>query len=114
MNETLTIAFYPTPATSIPLAPRGPVAPQPAEIWSDRGGMTVPSRPIAWVQWLSRDAGNPNLVNFPFAVTVSLTLTIGLAAFGWGAILGSEWLAGGGFILALLGGLVYGLSHYED
>jgi hypothetical protein len=99
MNEALSIRFYTTPAESIPVG---------------RSQSRRPARsPLAWVHCLVREAGSPNLVNFPCAITFSMMLTVGVAAFGWGAILMNAWLALFGFVVILVVGLLYGLIHWE-
>lgn len=63
---------------------------------------------------LAEDAHGSHLVNFPFAFTVFIILTTGLVAVGLGIAVTNAWLAGVGFLTALVGCFLYGWSLHDD
>lgn len=63
---------------------------------------------------LAEDAHGSHLVNFSFAFTVFMILTTGLTAVGFGIIVTNAWLAGVGFLTALVGCFLYGWSLHDD
>src|SRR6185295_2845626 len=65
--------------------------------------------PVACARCLARDE-NCNVVNFPFAFATLGTLAAGFGAFLCGTYVESGWLAVGGFLTTLAGGLFYGWS----
>ena len=76
---------------------------------------TISSQSLtAWVHNLARDAKNPNITTFPFALGICLTLMTGSIALGWGLLLDSVWLAATGFLIALAGCSLYGVSQRDD
>jgi len=80
-------------------------------------GSATPPPPLhenAWLRWLSRDANSPDLVNFPFAFTVSMILMTGLTAIGWGITVTSAWLTVVGLLITLAGCALYGWSLCDD
>lgn len=79
--------------------------------WSDNAA-TV--RSLRLPHRLAEDANGSHLVNFPFAFTVFMILTTGLVVVGLGIIVANAWLAGTGFLTALVGGFLYGWSLHDD
>lgn len=63
---------------------------------------------------LAEDANGSHLVNFPFAFTVFVILTTGFVVVGLGIIVANAWLAGTGFLTALVGCFLYGWSLHDD
>jgi hypothetical protein len=53
-------------------------------------------------------------VNFPFAFTVFMILTMGLTVVGWGITVTSAWLTVVGVLITFLGCALYGWSLYDD
>ena len=98
-----------------PAEPRRPVPSKRTEATSSYSATTAP-QPHAntWVRWLSRDANSPDLVNFPFAFTVSMILMTGPTVMGWGITITGAWLTVVGFLITLGGCALYGWSLYED
>jgi CHASE2 domain-containing sensor protein len=74
----------------------------------------MPWSVVAWDGWLARDVDSSDLENFPFALTVSTILLIGIAAIGWGVIVSSAWVTVLGILIALVGCVLYGWSLYDD
>jgi len=68
----------------------------------------------SWVRWLSLDAENPGLVNFPFAITVSTIFLIGTSVLGWGITVSSAGLTLAGVVITLVSCALYGWSLYGD
>ena len=87
-----------------PAEPRRPVPSKRTEATSSYSATTAP-QPHAntWIRWLSRDANSPDLVNFPFAFTVSMILMTGLTVMGWGITITGAWLTVVGFLITLGG-----------
>lgn len=63
---------------------------------------------------LAEDANGSHLVNVPFAFTVFMILAAGLVAVGLGITVTNAWLAGVGFLTALIGCFLYGWSLHDD
>jgi len=124
-NETTNVTqstWNPSPFLQLPLfdapAPADltdSVVSQSTEIHSSSGAKPDSSQlATAWVRRVSRDANSSDLVNFPFALTVSIIFSTGLGTIGWGIILANAWIYGTGFLVTLGAGAIYGLSHSED
>ena len=76
---------------------------------------TISSQSLtAWVHSIVQDAKNPNITTFPFALGIYLTLMTGSIALGWGVLLDSVWLGATGFLIALAGCSLYGVSQRDD
>ena len=99
----------------MPAEPRGPVASPPTEVQTNRGAANAPVlQRTTSPCWLGRDANASHLVNFPFAFTVFMILTMGLTVVGWGITVTSAWLTVVGVLITFLGCALYGWSLYDD
>lgn len=80
---------------------------------STRRVETIPLRDAAnCIQWFANGPGS-DVVNFPFALTVSMFLIAGLSAAVWGLFLTNVPLAAIGAFITLAGSFLCGLSRYE-
>jgi hypothetical protein len=110
LQNTFTSPFV-APSTN----PRETLAPGPSESGQGQGVKIISSQSLTtWVHGLARDAKNPSVTTFPFALGVYLTFMTGTIALGWGTLLDSVWLAVTGFLVALAGCGLYGVSQRDD
>lgn len=82
---------------------------------SSRNAITVPPRSASPdLLSLTRDPGGSDTVNFPFAFTVYIILSIGLIMLACGITALHVSLAVTGFLITLVGTLLHGLSLCDD